>query len=56
MAAAADELLARVGSMHLGDVGDEVERLRKENETLKRKVTALEVANDGAVGEGGRAA
>ena len=38
--------------MKLDDVGDEVERLRKENEALKRKVTALEVAKDGAVGEG----
>lgn len=51
---AAEDLLARVGSMNLDDVGDEVERLRKENEALKRKVTSLEVAKDGAVGEAGR--
>ena len=49
---AAEDLLARVGSLNLDDVGDEVERLRKENEALKRKVTALEVVKDGAIGEG----
>jgi hypothetical protein len=51
MAEATEGLLGRVGSMNLGDVGDEVERLRKENEALKHKVTALEVAKDGSVGE-----
>ena len=50
---AAEDLLKRVGSMDLNDVGDEVERLRKENEALKRKVTSLEVAKDGAVGKDG---
>ena len=53
---AAEDLLERVGSMSLDDVGNELERLRKENDALKRKVTSLEVAEHGAVGEEARRA